>query len=133
MELFLLQVKLTSVYIYDINIDGGVMRQTTLSLAEIKEYLESRQSKPYPRCLVVNEAGDIAQNTIGRESSEAQDILVSLLDSEYKNDRYISIRHLIDIRNKRIATNRTICAINEFILNTENVELVPRPNESSIN
>lgn len=117
--------KLTDIIIYGININGGRMRQTTLSLQQIKDYFESRISLPYPRCLVVNELGQIAKNTIGKESSSAQEVLVSLLQGKMESDKHIAIRYLKELEAKRIATAKTVKAIAEFVANPENAHLLP--------
>ena len=120
-----LYFKLTGIAIYGINIVGGHMRQTNLSLEQIKDYFESKISLPYPRCLVINELGQIAKNTIGKESSSAQEVLVELLQSDEESDQYIAIRYLKELESKRIATPKTIKAITEFVTKPENGHLLP--------
>ena len=105
------------------------MRQTDFSLEELEGYFSgTKLITGYPRCLLVNEVGDIARYD-EVHSAEAQRILVALLKSDKESDRWIAIRHLADLQQVGVAKSETELAIADFASQPENLGTLPKPKE----
>jgi hypothetical protein len=102
------------------------VRQTSISFAMLKAYFEGAEQLHYPRCMLVNEVGDIAREG-GNDAADAQKVLATLLASDEESDRWIAIRHLSDVRNSGKATPQTLAAIATFESNPVNADVLPAP------
>jgi hypothetical protein len=96
---------------------GGTVRQTNFTVAELADFLETGVHPMYPRCLLVNELGEWAQEG----NSQAQNKLVDFLETDDVCDKFISYGHLVSIGQK---SNKITAALKNFAAKKENAEII---------
>lgn len=94
------------------------MRQTNLTLEQITELLNSKNTGGYPGCMLVNEIGQIFDEQKTRESEES---LIALLDSIDSAYRVISFCYLYG--DSRIQKKYHVL-LSDFRLRPENQKLL---------
>lgn len=95
------------------------MRQTTLTVQQIKGHLDGVAMQPYPKCLLINELGELARK-FGADTAKAQKILVELLESEDTADRWIAIKCLKEAQEAGLTSRDTDFHIAAFSNAPEN-------------
>ena len=105
-----------------------MISQTKLSYDELVAVLNG-ESQRLPRCRAINELGMMADGQ-GDQSKAAEQKLVELLSSENEEDRWISIRYLLEMMSsgKNVSTD-TKNAVAIFQKDPSNADILPNKQE----
>ena len=98
------------------------MGQTNLSVQELAAHFNATAKQPFPRRLLIEELGHIAEENL-EESAAAQRVLVSLLGSTSELDRFDSYRFLKRLRSASLSTPDTDNSMRLFEADTDNEEI----------
>lgn len=96
------------------------MRQTNMTLGELIAALEGKRACSFPRCLLINEVGEICY----RESSkEAEAALRKCLTAKSVEEKTLAFCWLHEMENVNI-TEDTFKELERFRNNPENAEII---------
>jgi len=99
------------------------MRQTLLSLSDL---IAAVDNGDHPRCLFVNEIGEVYKSRVPGESELAMNKLIELLRDSDSRIRYIAYCVLSSIPNR---SREVFSALSSFRLATENSNVVASARE----
>ncbi|MBI5420841.1 MAG: hypothetical protein HZA35_00835 [Parcubacteria group bacterium] len=99
------------------------MKQTNLSLDDLIVAIDAHS---HPRCLYINEVGDVYKNGSPDEKKTACQKLIALLDDSDSSARFIAFMWL-----SSVSTNDTVIRerISRFRKDSQNKEIVARADE----
>jgi len=94
------------------------VKQTDLCLDQLERELDNPTSH-YPRCLLINEIGGIAEAS-GEEAEKAKSFLCQLLNSKNFPDKFLAYCYLSTNRLNEVAAT----ALKAFVDNPQNAEII---------
>jgi len=95
-------------------------QQTSLSVAQLLEELKNPRLG-YPRCLIINEVGEVAREGEEEPAQIAKEALRGLLSSLDESDKYLAVCYLTFVGD---LTPESGQVWNEFVANPDNARIV---------